>query len=81
MRKIERLNLNEKPIFQTVTWADLYVGDIIKVNSKFLVFLNYQIRQNQYIPADILLLHTSEKKGECYIETKSLDGETNLKFK
>jgi len=28
-----------------------------------------------------LILQTSEPKGICYIETKSLDGETNLKIK
>ena len=36
---------------------------------------------NEYFPADVLILNTSEKKGICFIETKSLDGETNLKHK
>lgn len=29
----------------------------------------------------MLILGTSEKKGICFIETKNLDGETNLKRK
>lgn len=33
------------------------------------------------MPADILLLRTSDSNGMCYIETKNLDGETNLKHK
>lgn len=32
-------------------------------------------------PADLIILKSSEKKGECYIMTKNLDGETNLKRK
>lgn len=40
-----------------------------------------KIRENEYFPCDILLLNTSLPKGICYIETKNLDGETNLKHK
>jgi len=50
-------------------WKDIRVGNIIKID------------ENEYFPADILLLHSSGKKGICFIETKNLDGETNLKQK
>ena len=29
----------------------------------------------------MLILSTSDTKGICYVETKNLDGETNLKIK
>lgn len=39
------------------------------------------VLKDEYFPADILLLSSSDVKGICYIETKNLDGETNLKHK
>lgn len=38
-----------------------------------------QLQCNETVPADILLLHTSDQKGICHLETSNLDGETNLK--
>ena len=39
------------------------------------------VNLNEQIPADLLLVKTSDKKGNCFVETKNLDGETNLKDK
>lgn len=48
-------------------WKDLQVGDYIKLEN------------DQDIPADVVILSTSETDNVCYVETQNLDGETNLK--
>ncbi|VBB25702.1 unnamed protein product, partial [Acanthocheilonema viteae] len=40
-----------------------------------------KIMKNEAIPADIVLLSSSEPAGVAYIETSNLDGETNLKIR
>lgn len=39
------------------------------------------LRNNDKIPADIAVISTGEPDCTCYVETKNLDGETNLKIK
>jgi Cation transport ATPase len=66
--------------FVDCKWRDLRVGNIILVRVIFAC-VTLQVREDEYFPADVLILKSGGKKGAVYIETKNLDGETNLKFK
>ncbi len=39
------------------------------------------VKKNEPFPADLIILGSSFKNGNCYIETGALDGEKNLKPK
>lgn len=58
-----------KGSWREVNWKDVKVGDIIMVKNK------------ERFPCDIVMLSTSQEQGLAYVETASLDGETNLKVK
>eukprot|EP00658_Telonema_sp_P-2_P029372 TRINITY_DN22350_c0_g3_i3.p1 TRINITY_DN22350_c0_g3~~TRINITY_DN22350_c0_g3_i3.p1 ORF type:complete len:585 (-),score=149.06 TRINITY_DN22350_c0_g3_i3:159-1913(-) len=58
--------------FQPAVWSQVRVGQIVK------------LVQGDQIPCDVVILGVHEEdpsrpSGECYVETKSLDGETSLK--
>lgn len=57
----------DRPRWKDKAWEDVAVGDFIK------------IMNNESIPADILICSTSEEENVAFVETKNLDGETNLK--
>ena len=56
-----------RPHWKKTAWEDIAVGDFVK------------ILDNESIPADILICSTSEEENVAFVETKNLDGETNLK--
>lgn len=55
--------------FSRKTWKEVRVGDIVRIHN------------NEEVPADILILLSSDEDNCCFVETKNLDGETNLKVK
>jgi phospholipid-translocating ATPase len=57
------------PTWERTLWKKLEVGDIVL------------LRDNDQVPADIIVLATSDADGLAYVETKNLDGETNLKLR
>jgi phospholipid-translocating ATPase len=59
----------DKARFKKDFWKNVQVGDFVRVY------------EDEEIPADIVILSTSESDGACYVETKNLDGETNLKVR
>ena len=59
----------EKARFKKDYWKNVQVGDFVRIYGE------------EQIPADVVILSTSDPDGACYIETKNLDGETNLKVR
>ncbi|KIV77020.1 hypothetical protein PV11_08860 [Exophiala sideris] len=59
----------DKARFKKDYWKNVQVGDFVRIYS------------DEQLPADVVVLSTSDPDGACYVETKNLDGETNLKVR
>ena len=57
--------------FEEVPQSDIRVGDIVMINERDI------------FPADMVFLHTGDPKAprSCWVNTKSLDGETDNKYR
>ena len=53
--------------FRKMHWELVLVGDLIHVSI------------DETIPADIVLIRSSDPQGTVFVETSNLDGENNLK--
>jgi len=60
---------SDKARFKKQCWKDVQVGYFVRLYNE------------EQVPADIIVLSTSDPDGACYVETKNLDGETNLKVR
>ncbi|WVN86015.1 uncharacterized protein L203_101173 [Cryptococcus depauperatus CBS 7841] len=58
-----------RPQTRSIPASALKVGDMVL------------LEKNQRVPADMVLLTTSEEEGTCFIRTDQLDGETDWKLK
>ena len=58
-------------VFQTKTWNEVKAGDVVRVYSR------------ESFPADLLLLRGADPSspGQCWVNTKPLDGETDTKLR
>lgn len=54
---------------RSVPSSSLRVGDLVV------------LEKDQRVPADMILLHTSDTSGTCFIRTDQLDGETDWKLR
>ena len=61
--------VSDKARFKKDYWKSVEVGDFVRIYN------------DDQVPADIAILSTSDPDGACYVETKNLDGETNLKVR
>ncbi|KAF8630454.1 hypothetical protein AX17_005431 [Amanita inopinata Kibby_2008] len=56
-----------RPHWRKTLWEDVRVGDFVK------------LVEGESLPGDVIICSTSEEEDVAFVETKNLDGETNLK--
>lgn len=66
---VEQAYLNAHANTRSVPSSSIRVGDLVL------------LEKDQRVPADMILLHTSEGSGTCFIRTDQLDGETDWKLR
>ena len=55
------------PAWTPVPWDQVQVGALM------------ELKRGEAVPADLVLIACAGESGQCWVETKELDGETNLK--
>ena len=53
--------------FRNIEWSKVKIGNLVKV------------KKDENFPADMLVIFSSNKEGNFYLQTSNIDGETNLK--
>uniref|UniRef100_T1HHU9 Phospholipid-transporting ATPase n=1 Tax=Rhodnius prolixus TaxID=13249 RepID=T1HHU9_RHOPR len=64
-----RVYNGEEERYKKITWKEIRVGDVLHLSN------------NEVVPADVLLLRSSDEHGACYLDTCNLDGESSLKLR
>ena len=68
--KVVKINFKfDEPIHEIILCQDIVIGDFIF------------IKKNEEIPADMIVVNSSNEDGVIFINTSSLDGEKTLKNK
>jgi len=67
LRSDKNMDGTDNVRWEEVRWQEVRVGDIVKLD------------RDEWVPADIILLHSAGDNGIAFLETAALDGETSLK--
>ncbi|KAG5468369.1 hypothetical protein LSCM1_02349 [Leishmania martiniquensis] len=77
-KRFRRDRIANVEVFEKLTRS----GDVVAVRSSHIQVGDLLIlHQGQRVPADCVVLHTSEKTGTTFIRTDQLDGETDWKLR